>query len=540
MLQAFLDNQIFVLLVTIFLGYGLGHIKIKGISLGNSACLFVAVGAGALGAQMSPVITNLGIIFFVYAIGLQAGPQFFRLFGRRGVKFTALAIFTVCAGAAAALLLARPLGLGTSIAAGAFAGAMTSTPALASAINTIENYLPHASGLASVSYAIAYPFGLLSEILFVQIVPRIYRKKITEEREKEAGEREKYHFATRQYRLTNSNLTGKTIEELDIHKFCRVNLTRYKHGNDIHACLPETHFELNDIVVAVGTPAELEKFRILVGEEIEAELPRQAGFEIKDIFVSSSQVAGKHLRDLKLPETYGVTVSRLYRGDIAIAPTGDAVLEIGDFIRVVGPQENVEKFIKTAGSEKRRLDDTNILILTMGMFLGALIGELPVQIGSITLKLGAAGGPLFVALILSHFGKIGKWSVRVPNATKFFLRDLGLVFFLIGVGIKAGHDLPAIVGEYNIPAIFILGAIVSILSLFASYFLVHRVFGISVSQSLGAVCGAKTSSPSLGILLKTLEDDSPAVSYAAAYPVALIALTIVGQLLVLLGMGFLK
>jgi putative transport protein len=540
MLEYFLNNQLLVLLTIILLGYTVGLIKIRGIALGNSACLFVAIGAGVIGADIPPIVTSLGIVFFVYSVGLQAGPQFFHLFGRRGLKYSVLALFTVSIGAATALLLAIPFHINISVAVGVFAGAMTSTPALASAINTIHTYLPGQSALTSVSYAIAYPFGLVSEMLFVQIVPKIFHRRLREEKEEHTREMAKRGLLVRQYRLTNSNLANKTVEELNLHKICKVNLTRYMRGEKINLCLPDTRLELGDIVVAVGTQHELDKFKILFGEEAHVEVPLQAGFEIRDIFVSGSEIAGRPLKESRLRETYGITVSRLYRGDVAITPTGEVVLEVGDFIRVVGAHDNIERFLSVAGSEKRRLDDTNILILALGMLLGVLLGELPVQIGNFTFKLGTAGGVLLTALILSHFGKIGRWSVRVPNATKFFLRDLGLVFFLIGVGVKAGHELSAIKGEYNVLSIFALGVAISLVSIFASFYLIHNVFRTPLIQSLGALCGAKTSGPSLGVLVKTLDDESPAIAYAAVYPVSIIMLTVFGQILVLMGMGILK
>lgn len=534
-----LNNQLLVLLAIISIGYIIGHIKVRGISFGSSACLFVAIAAGLLGAEIPSIIMSIGVIFFIYPIGLQAGAQFFRQFHRRGLKFAALALFTVSAGALTALLLAIPLKVDIASAAGIFAGAMTSTPALASAINAIQTYLPGHSGQASLGYAVAYPFGLISEMLFVQLVPKIFSKRVSADREREAKEREARGFKSRSFKLTNINLTGKSLDELDIHNMAHVNLTRFKRGEHVTLCAPDTKFELGDIVVAVGQTAELEKFRILFGEDMGQELPPPGFMAIKDLFVSSSKLAGRLLRNLKLPESYGITITRLYRGEVEITPTGGVSLEIGDMMKIIGRRENVERFIKMAGSEKRRLDDTNILILTIGMFLGALLGEVPFVVGNFSMKLGIAGGPLFVALILGHFGKIGKWSVRIPNATKIFLRELGLVLFLVGIGVKTGHEMISSMGQNSLLSFVVLGAAVSLVSLFGSYLLVHKVFGIPIAASLGAVCGSKTSSPSLGVLIKTLDDDSPAVTYAAVYPVAIIMLTFVGQLFVWIGTALL-
>jgi putative transport protein len=540
MFEHMLSNQLLILLAIILIGYALGSVNIRGISIGNSACLFVALAAGMLGAKISPIITEIGIVFFVYSIGLQAGPQFFRIFNRRGVKFAVLGLFTVLAGGLCAIIFARLIGITTGVAVGAFAGAMTSTPALASAIDTIEMYMPGTSGAASLSYAIAYPFGLISEILFVQIVPRLYRKKINHDREIEAKERERQDFKIRKYRLTNANIAGKAIENLDLHRICKVNLTRFKRNGEINLCMPDTVLELNDIVVAVGTDDELAKFKLLFGEEVDVEVPMQSGMEIKDIFISGSNVAGRPLRDLDLREIYGITVTRVYRGDVAIAPTGSLVLEAGDTIRVVGIRESIERFTKIAGSEKRKMDDTNILILALGMFAGVLLGMIPVKIGTFTLKLGAAGGPLFVALLLGHFGKIWKWPTRVPNATKFFLRDIGLVFFLIGVGVSTGSKLLSTAAQENLFNIFALGVIISLFAMFASFIMVYNIFKVPLASALGAMCGAKTSGASLMALIRAVEDESPAITYAAVYPVSIIILTIFGQILVFAGMAFLK
>lgn len=535
MLNTFLNDQLLVLLSIVLIGFAVGQTKIRGISLGSSACLFVAMGAGIAGATIPPIITDLGIVFFVYAIGLQAGPHFFRLFKRRGVKYTALGFFTVIFSCALTICLAYLLHVKTSVAVGAFAGALTSTPALASAINSLANF-GEASGAASLGYAITYPAGLAAKILFVQFIPKIFSSVIRKNREDEAKESEEGGFKTGRYRLTNINLAGKTVEELSIHSICRVNLTRIHRGQEMLLCLPNTRFEPGDVVVAVGTRDELDKFKMLFGEEISEEIPMVSGTEMRDVFVSGSEIVGKPLKDLKLREVYGINLTRIYKGDVAITPTGSMVLDVGDSIRVVGTKEGIEKFVEAAGSEKRRLDETNILILAVGMLMGVLLGAIPLKIGGLTFKLGIAGGPLIAALILGHFGKIGRWSIRMPNATKFFIRDIGLVFFFVGVGVSSGGKLLATISEHSVFAIFIMGVMISVATILVSFVFINKILRVPMLSSLGAMCGAMTSSPALAALVKTVEDESPVVSYAAVYPVAVILFTVFGHLLVFAGM----
>lgn len=536
MLSNILQNQLIMLLIILALGFALGSLKVRGISLGSSACLFVAIAAGAAGAELSPIVSGIGIVFFVYSIGLAAGPQFFHLFNRRGLKYSFLAISTILIGGVSVVFFGWLLNVSIPTAVGVFAGAMTSTPALASAIGAVAEHFPNMTGMTSIGYAIAYPFGLISEVLFVQIVPRIYAKKLVREKEEARKEVEAEGFFTSQFRLTNINLVGRALEELDLHNMCRVNLTRYKRGEQMGLCLPGTRFELGDIIVAVGKKEELDKFSLLVGEELNMDIPVEGQIEVRDLYISGSKVVGKPLSDLKLPETYGVTITRLYRSEMLITPTGNATFEIGDSVRIIGERSNIEKFIAVAGSERRRLYDTNILILVVGMLLGVAIGEIPLKIGSFVFKLGVAGGPLFVALILGHFGKIGKHSVRIPSATRIFLRELGLVFFLTGIGVKTGSEIGNITLGCNMCGAFGLGVIVSLIAMFASFFIIYKFFKTPLAASLGAMCGAKTSSPSLGVLIKTLDDDSPAIAYAAVYPVAVIMLTVAGQAIVWLAM----
>ena len=535
MLESIFSNELLTLVLIIAVGCAVGLIRIGGVSLGSSAALFVAIAAGALGAHLPDIVLKIGIAFFLYAVGIQAGPRFFRVFGKYGIRYAVISIVTVGVAAASTILLSMLFHLDEGTASGMFAGAVTSTPALASAIDTLREQLSPTVALAPVSYAIAYPFGLVSEILFVQIVPRLFKTKIANEKEKGREERMLHEFVTKRYRLTNPNLAGRKLEELGIHSIAPVNITRYKRGDEVHLCRPETVFELGDVVVVVGRREDLRKFGIVFGDEVNIDVPLGSEIDVRDVYITNSRFAGKTLTELDLGGVYNVTLTRIYRGDVPIPPTGSTSLEVGDLVRVVGEKEVVDNFVKLVGSEKKRLDDTNIAVIMFGMIIGIIIGSISLEVGKFSIKLGFAGGILITAIFMGHFGKIFVWSTRMSNAAKTLLREIGLVFFLSSVGVKAGSQIAS--GDTThgyMLKIFLVGSLISVISISTAFIISYGLLKKRLLAALGAICGAKTSGASLGALINTVEDESPSLFYASTYPVSVIVLPLFAELIVML------
>jgi len=527
------SHEILVLLAVIFSGCALGLLRIKGVGLGSTACLFTGLAAGAMGASIPSVIEQIGILFFVYSIGLSMGPRFFHLFrGKAGLNVIVLALTTIAIGVFVSALGAAFLNLPDGAFIGVFAGALTSTPTLASALDAAAASTGLSAGKISVAYTVTYPLGFLLIVLFVQYTPRIFKKKFNKELELEKKRVEEDDFQTRAFVIGNEKFIGKRLGDLNFHRFCHVNITRIKRGADVALAGPDSRFKEGDIVVAVGLPVELEKFEKIFGERYEGEIELSCDMNIKDIVLASTKFAGKKLKDLKIPTLYGVSITRIRRSGMNIAPHGNTMLEMGDEIRIFGNEASIIGFVKIAGLERKKLDVTNLVILSLGMFAGLVLGYVPFEAGGLTFRLGAAGGPLLVALFLGHFGKIGRWSVRLPIATRIFLREFGLVFFLSSVGVSSGARLAGAVFGLDVLLMVFLGAIVALVTMFGSYFVAVKILSMPISSSLGAMCGAMTSTPALGVLIKEIDDESPTIAYASIYPIATILLTISGQILV--------
>ncbi|MFH1743588.1 MAG: TrkA C-terminal domain-containing protein [bacterium] len=522
--------NIAALFLIISIGYALGRIEIFGISLGLSAVLFVALVFGHFHLRTPQELTDLGVILFVYCIGLQAGPRFFATFRRRGIAFAQIGLVAIFSGAAVTGLLAWWFGLSGAEAAGVFAGALTSTPGLAAAQATLSDES------VSVACGIAYPFGVVGVVLFVQIISRRSRK------DKESAEspvaakkdRERFHLPMKQYRVDNPQCEGKTLSQMDLHRMTSANISRVKHGDSVVPARPDTVLHVGDIVLAVGPLKELTKFEWLLGPETSTEMHSSKDVIARDVYVSENRVAGKTIAELQVGERFGVIISRHAREDIELVPTGESRLEIGDLIRIVGSPVNCETFIDFVGQHEKRIHEITILPFSMGIVLGVLLGYLPIDLpGGITARLGLAGGPLFVGLLLGYFGGFGRLRLHTPYAVRYLLSELGLVFFLAGAGTQAGAKFMVVFLQKG-EILLLAGAIVTIVSTVSAYLLARYVFRLDLPVSVGAVCGGMTSTPGLGAARTGMESDEPALAYATVYPIALIAVTVAAQALSLL------
>ncbi len=522
------SQPVVALFLIVSIGLAVGKIRVGGFSLGSSAVLFVAIVFGHFDIVIPNEISDLGVILFVYAIGLQVGPRFFRIIRKNGVSFLAIAVLSLLSAGVTVWLSNQLFSLPPVLSVGMFAGALTSTPGLAAAMDVLKD--PN----VSVGFGVAYPFGVIGVVIFVQFIAGLQKTKEEIANEQKGGKTGGSQLLVKQYVVTNPNCTGKPLIEIDLHSMTEANMTRVMRGDTIFMCHDDTVLQLDDVVRATGTEKELKKLEHLVGKETNVDMDITMDIVSRDAFVSSPKIVGRTLQELEVKELFGVVLTRLTRDEVEIVPTGRTTLEVGDLIRFVGDKEDCERFVSIVGQQEKRIHETNLIALSAGLVLGAFIGAYPIALpGGNTFELGLAGGPLLVAILFGHFGRIGKLNTRVPYAAKYLIREIGLLFFLAAAGSKAGGSFVEVFNEAG-PKMFLLGGFTTIVSMVVAYVSSVYLFQLGRLASLGIVCGGMTSTPALGVVASSVESDTPTVNYASIYPLAMVVVTVLSQILAML------
>ncbi len=535
-MSALFAEQMLILFLILALGSWLGTLTVKRISLGTAGVLFVALVFGHFGLSVPKVIMDLGLLLFVYAVGLQAGMSFFRTFRSQGIRFILIALVTVLGGGLVTVLVAWIWKLPFDLATGLYTGALTCTPALAAAIDSVNRLssLAGTSAAVSVGYSIAYPFSMVGVVLLVQLLPRLLKRdlKAEEARWREEQAKEMPGIITRQYRITNPNVDGRLVKEIDLHRLSTVNLSRVRRGDKVFAATPSTRLQLWDIVMVVGQETEVSKMSVLLGEPTEARMDVNTDVKSVDVYVSEPSLTSKKLMNLKIWERYTVVITRIRRQGLEITPTGTATLEIGDSIRVVGETAAVEEFVRLVAGKPARADETQMVTFLVGLVLGVLLGNLSIPLpNGLDLRLGNAGGVFLVGLVIGHFGRVGNFRLWVPPAARNITRELGLMLFLAGAGTNAGAHLVQVVQQYGW-SLVAAGLLISSVTVLISLVLMIPVYRMTTLSTLGALCACMTNPPGLGAAQAQAETDLPTVSYASVYPAALIFKILLAQVLV--------
>ncbi len=517
-------QEMFVLFAILAPGAWIGHWSWRGVSLGTAGVLFVALVFGHFGLSVPQEVMDLGLLLFVYSVGLSAGPTFFRTFRKRGMQFVVLALVVVVTGAVITGLLAYSLHLPFGLATGLYAGALTCTPALAAAIDTLNRVLPEAAPLASVGYGIAYPFSMIGMVMLIQFLPRLLKRPIRTEESLWLAEKaaESPGLQARQFCVTNPNIEGRTVVELNPRRLAQVNISRVKHGERVSAAKPETRIHVGDLVMAVGPAEELDKLRFLLGEETNERMDVNAEVLSVDVEVLDESLTGKTLAQMRVWEQFTVVITRIRRQELEIVPHGNAALERGDGIRVVGEKDAVESFVRRAQGSPRKAVETSMVPYLIGLLAGVFVGLIPIPIGqSVTLKLGMAGGVFITSLLIGHFGRIGPFGLYVPPAARNLTRELGLMLFLAGAGTNAGAHLVEVLQDQGW-TLFLAGVVITTLSALAGLVVMVKFYRLNLLSAMGALTAAMTNPPALAAAGNQTETDLPALSYASTYPVALI------------------
>lgn len=527
-------EQMLVLFLILALGSWLGTITIKKVSLGTAGVLFVALVFGHFGMSVPKVIMDLGLLLFVYAVGLQAGMRFFRTFASQGIRLIFIAFLTVLAGGIATFLTAWVWKLPFDLATGLYTGALTCTPALAAVIDQVNRLSLGNSASVSVGYGIAYPFSMVGVVLIVQLFPKLFRRDLAAEEARwhEEQAKEMPGIVARQYRVTNPNVQGRLVSELDLHRLSTVNLSRVLRGSTVFAATPSTRLQVGDVVMVVGQEAEVAKMSVLLGEQTEAKMDTNTNVKSVDVYVSEPSLTGKKLMNLKLWERYAVVITRIRRQGLEITPTGTVTLEIGDSIRVVGEYGAVDEFVRIVAGKPARRDETQMVTFLVGLVLGVVLGNISIPISnSLDLRLGNAGGVFLVGLLIGHFGRIGNFRLWVPPAARNITRELGLMLFLAGAGTNAGSRLVEVIRLQGW-SLVLAGIIITSVTVLTGFLLMIPVFKMTTLSTLGALCACMTNPPGLGAAQSQAETELPTVSYASVYPAALIFKILLAQILV--------
>jgi|WetSurSiteA1Bulk_404760.scaffolds.fasta_scaffold05364_2 putative transport protein len=544
MLDLLAGNPLLLLFTVIGLGYLIGNINIFGFKLGVAAVLFVGIFFGALDHRLSlpEHIYVIGLVLFVYAIGLQSGHGFFASFRKRGLRFSIVAVLILVVGAVAAIILRSFMGLSAPSAAGLFCGALTNTPALAAAVETSKNLSanlpPEMRALYAsspvVTYGLAYPFGVFGVILWFFISNKVLKTDRAEETAEARKELGAEAIFSRTFKITNPAIIGKTVEDaLAPLKGYGFVLSRIKKGDKTDIVLSHTVLELNDCIVAVGDADAMRRAQLIFGEEAQEHLALGIdGISYRRIFVSNKAVVGKSIRDLNLSQELHAIITRLRRGDVDMVPTPDMVLEMGDRIRVITQRENMDRATKYFGDSLKSISETDYLSLSLGIVLGVFLGMIPIPLPhGLSFKLGFAGGPLIAGLILGRLERTGPITWEMPFNANLVLRQVGLVFFLASIGTKAGDGFGATfhAGGWGL---IVAGAIITTLVTITTILIGHIYLKLPMAAVMGLMSGIQTQPACLAYANQQTDTDLPNVWYTTVYPASMVAKIILSQVIV--------
>lgn len=539
--QLLVENQLLALVTIMAIGLLVGRIKIFGFQLGVAAVLFVGLAFATIEPNITlpPIVYILGLSLFVYTIGLEAAPGFFASMRTTGMRLNIFGFVTILVMTLVAFGLIKFFNIDSSSGAGLLTGAFTNTPAMAAVVDALPSFLgdkttEQALELPVVAYSLTYPLGVLGVILSVAFLSRIF--KINHDKEAEDAGVAPHPLHTRRVKVTKEGLPS--VNNIPVQFDLEVIVSRIEHRGKLF--LPEVgdRVEPDDIISVVGTDEELDKAVALIGETLPGDPTHDDRLDYRRIFVSSNTLVGKPLRKLR-GTMQGLLVTRVRRGDQDIVATPDTVLQLGDRVRVVSHHENIDRATRLFGDSYKKISDFNLLPLLLGLFAGILVGLIAIPLpGGAALKLGSAGGPLIISLILGSLGRTGPIVWQVPFGANLALRQLGITLFLAGIGTTAGAGFGKALKDPQSLLIIGVGAIITVLFSCLILIIGHKVLKVPFGQAAGMIAGLQTHPAVLSYVSNHTKNELPSMGYTTVYPMAMVAKIICAQLLLFLLFNF--
>ncbi len=534
-------------------GVFLGKIKVFGVSLGVTFVLFVGLLAGHFGfvaeKNILHFVQEFGLILFVYSIGLQVGPSFFSSFKKGGMRLNMLAVGIVALNIVVMLSIyfLNSDKIELPMMVGILSGAVTNTPGLGAAQQTLaqisaDSTLAGGSGAAEVpdiamGYAAAYPLGVIGIILTMLVIRAIFKIKLDKENKQIEEENENSqlvpHIVT--YKVENQLIAGKTLEELSKLIDRNFVISRIKKGEEVVIPKGETVIEPGDLLLTVLSQQDEQALQAFIGTPVEMDWEAtHAPVVSRRIVITKSEFNGRTIGSLRLRMGYGLNATRLNRAGVDLLATPNLSLQIGDRLTVVGKLEDINRLAEKLGNSLKRLNEPNMITLFVGIFLGIILGSIPLAIPGMSapMKLGLAGGPLIVAILIGRFGHKIHLVTYTSTSASLMLREIGICLFLASVGISAGGAFVKTLASDGL--VWVLwGFLITVIPLLIIGSIARGVYKINYGTIAGLLSGACTDPPALAYANKTVGNDAPSVAYSTVYPLTMFLRILSAQLLIL-------
>lgn len=527
-------------------GIWLGRIRIAGISLGITWVLFAGLIISYTGVEIEKstehFIKEFGLILFVYSIGLQVGPGFWASLKKNAMTNNLLALAVVATGVLITVILYYTSHNHISVMAGVMSGAVTNTPGLGAAQAAVSDL--HITGtdksLITLAYAVTYPLGVFGIIGSLLLLKKIFRVNIAEEQELHrklevlrANRPVSIHL-----QLENKQLVGQPLRKIFELLKEPIVVSRMYHNGEIITPTPDIELAQNDVLLIVASKQEVDQLKLLVGpvSNMNLKTAKESDLISRHIVVTRAAVTHKRLGDIPELQQHDFTLTRLSRAGIEMVPHGDIFLQLGDTVKVVGTEEGVEIVADALGNSLKRLEAPDLAPIFMGIVMGVILGSIPFHFPNmpVAVKIGMAGGPLIVALILSRFGNLFYLNNYTTNSANLMIRELGISLFLASVGLSSGKNLSDAFSDGSGLGWIAMGIAITIIPLLLVGFIAHKFFRKTYFEVCGLLAGASTDPPALAFATKLAGNDIPSVTYATVYPLTMILRIVAAQLLILL------
>ncbi|HIW10556.1 MAG TPA: putative transporter [Candidatus Rikenella faecigallinarum] len=538
-------HSILLIALVIAVGIALGKIKIAGISLGITWILFVGIALSHFGMRIDPstlhFVKEFGLILFVYSIGLQVGPSFFSSLKKGGLTLNMLASAIVFLGVAITYVLHVVTGIPITTMVGILSGAVTNTPGLGAAQQAYSDMTGINDPSIPLGYAVAYPLGVIGIIVSIMAMRVFFRIKLDKEAEAARGGDSDDSGAQRiSIVLENPAIAGRTVGDISGLIDRTFVLSRVCHADGrIEIASNTTQLNLGDKLFVIAAHKDEEALVAFLGHKIDMDFSEweklDSQFIARRVMITKPELNGKRLGDLRLRSTYGINITRVNRAGVDLVANRSLQLQMGDRVTVVGTETGVAEATKVLGNSMRRLREPNLIPIFVGIFLGVFLGSIPILLPGIPqpLKLGLAGGPLIVSILISRFGPQYKVVTYTTMSANLMLREIGIALFLAGVGLGAGEGFVETIvdgGGYKWVG---YGVIITMVPLLLVGIIGRLFYKINYFTLAGLLAGSMTDPPALAYSNAVAGNDLPAVSYATVYPLTMFLRILTAQLLIL-------